>query len=305
MRRRPQPGRRLLPAVVLLGAAASLPAPPAAGAAPSARGPDGGLVTALDSSGSRAGPDGPVRTRIDSARAAIARASQRSADSYRTAGDPVTGGTTAATAAALAPGQYTDTIGPTYSADFANEPVGDGGSLDTPAEPTFVATAVYAPGRLPVKDASDGHGTRPYDGGPASVGLGTVLVSWANRWVDGGDVTPVHSAGDYWITVGLGPEAARLARNAAVGVVLRVNVTGTELSGPQYQAPPVAHGTAAARAGAGDAAPPPAVAAPSGGGGLKGMDLVAAGTGGAAALAGLGAAALIRRLRSRTTRGGA
>ncbi|MFI0941052.1 VWA domain-containing protein [Streptomyces sp. NPDC021020] len=241
----------------------------------------------------------------------------------------VTGGTGFNDATALAKGVWRDRLLPgqtryykvhvgwgqqlTYAADFANEPVVDGDASGGSAASTFVATTAYAPGRLPVADASDSHATRSYDGRPTSVGLGTVPVSWTNRWVDGGDVTPVHSAGDYWIAVGLGPDAAQLARNAAVGVVLRVNVTGTELSGPQYQAPPLAaHGEAAADDGknAADhgkdaAAPEAAAAASSGGGGLRGMDLVAAGTGGAVALAGLGVAGLVRRLRSRTTRGGA
>lgn len=206
----------------------------------------------------------------------------------------------------------------TYTAEFANEPVLDGASSGTS---TFVETSAYAPGRLPVEDASDAHGNRFYSGTPASVGLGTVPVTWTNRWVDDADAATVHSAGDYWIAVGLGPDAAQLARNTAVGVILRVNVTGTELAGPQYQAPALAaHGDAqgdgGARAGSGSqgdgkggsdtAGRQPVAAAPaSSGGGLRGMDLVAAGTGGAVALAAIGAAALVHRLRSRTTRGGA
>jgi hypothetical protein len=228
MRRRPQPGIRLLPAVVLLGAAAALHAAPAAGAAPSAGGPGGGPVTVPSSSGSMAGPDGPGRTRIESARAAagaavdgrqLVRAPQPGADSYRTAG------ATAATAAALAPGQYTDTIGPGETRWYAV-------TLDAASTADLSATAA------------------PQPGVPA----------------DYGD-----------------------------GLELKLAGTGSHAF----------HGTAVAGSGRGDAAPPPPVAAPSGGGGLKGMDLVAAGTGGATALAGLGAAALVRRLRSRRTRGGA
>lgn len=199
----------------------------------------------------------------------------------------------------------------TYAAEFANEPVVEG----APSASTFVATTAYAPGRLPLRDASGARGERMYTGSPVSVGVGTVPVTWTNRWVDAGDGAAVHSAGDYWIALGLGPDAARLARNTAVGVVLRVNVTGTELSGPQYQAPPLAArgdavrgaagGGATAAPGTGSAAAGSEAAASSTGGGLRGMDLVAAGTGGAVALAGIGVAALLHRLRSRTTRGGA
>ncbi|NUS12995.1 MAG: VWA domain-containing protein, partial [Streptomyces sp.] len=178
----------------------------------------------------------------------------------------VTGGTGFNDATALAKGVWRDRLLPgqtryykvhvgwgqqlTYAADFANEPVVDGASAFASS---FVATTAYAPGRLPLRDASDAHGNRSYDGSPASVGLGTVPVSWTNRWVDDGDATSVHSAGDYWIAVGLGPDAAQLARNTAVGVVLRVDVTGKELSGPQYQAPPLAAHDAAADDGKGGA----------------------------------------------------
>jgi Ca-activated chloride channel family protein len=201
----------------------------------------------------------------------------------------------------------------TYAAEFANEPVLDNASS---AASTFVTTAAYAPGRLPVEDASDARDDRSYYGTPVSVGLGTVPVTWTNRWVDDADAATVHSAGDYWIAVGLGPDAAQLARNTAVGVILRVNVTGTELAGPQYQAPALAaHGDArsdaeneAGGSGAADGGPgagQSAAAPSSSGGGLRGMDLVAAGTGGAVALAAIGAVALVHRLRNRTTRGGA
>lgn len=200
----------------------------------------------------------------------------------------------------------------TYAAEFANEPVLDATSTST----TFVATSLYAPGRLPVKDASDGHGNRIYDGSPVAVGLGTVPVTWTNRWVDDGAVRDVHQPGDYWIAVGLGPDAARLARNSAVGVVLRVRVSGQELAGPQYRAPAVGSGGASdggssgtsgqTSGGASDGARgSTASAADTGPGpGMSGRDWLAAGTGGAVALAGLAVAALVHRMRTRTDRGG-
>jgi hypothetical protein len=126
MRRRPPPpGRLLLPAAGLLCVAASLLSAPAAQAAPrgAAAAKDGSLVMVLDSSGSMAGPDGSGHTRIESARSAVGsvadalarqlvRASELSADAYRMVGEPVMGGATPAAAPALAPGQYTDTLGP-------------------------------------------------------------------------------------------------------------------------------------------------------------------------------------------------
>ncbi|WP_329176912.1 vWA domain-containing protein [Streptomyces sp. NBC_01477] len=244
----------------------------------------------------------------------------------------LTGGTGFNDAAAVTKGVWRDRLLPgqtryykvhlgwgqqlTYAAEFANEPVLDGASS---AASTFVATTAYAPGRLPVEDASDARDNRSYTGSPVSVGLGTVPVTWTNRWVDDGDAATVHSAGDYWIAVGLGPDAAQLARNTAVGVILRVNVTGTELAGPQYQAPALASHSGAAQGdaanggtkGGQDAAGgqsgngQDAASSASSGGGLRSMDLVAAGTGGAVALAAIGVAALVHRLRSRTTRGGA
>ena len=183
------------------------------------------------------------------------------------------------------------------------------------AASTFVTAAAYAPDRLPVRGASDARDERAYFGKPLSVGVGTVPVTWTNRWVLSGPATTVHRAGDYWIAVGLGPDAAQLARNTAVGVILRVDVTGTELAGPQYRAPALAAGDGGKNA-PGDASGAPggssgpattgrsdASASGSGGSGsgltqVTGTDLAAAGTGGAVALAGIGAVALARRGRT-------
>lgn len=183
-----------------------------------------------------------------------------------------------------------------YTAEFANEPVVEGTSS---ADWSFVRTLAYAPQRLPVRDASGASEQRSYFGKPLSVGLGTVAVTWTNRWVSGGAAPAVHSAGDYYIAVSLGPGAARLARNAAVGVVLRVNVTGTELAGPQYKAP--AAGGTGSPAAAGDSVKTGDTAVGDGGGFVTGSDMIAAGAGGAVALAGVAVAAAVRR----RTRGGA
>jgi Ca-activated chloride channel family protein len=210
----------------------------------------------------------------------------------------------------------------TYAAQFANAPA-LGGHADT-----YVTTGAYAPGRLPVADASAGAagGTaHAYDGTPVTAGLGTVPVTWTNRWTDDATSQPVHQAGDYWIAVTLGPVTS--GQDTSVGVVLRVEVTGTELAGPQYKAPPLAgpagaHAASTASPAAGDSrgSPSPAAgdprrphgtsgrtrqAASPGGrlpGGLHGADLVAFGVGGALALAGMTATALLHRARTRTDR---
>jgi len=216
----------------------------------------------------------------------------------------------------------------TYAAEFANEQTTGGGSGTGggSSTSTFVTTSLYAPGRVPVEDASDTPGDRSYDGSPTSVGLGTVPVTWTNRWVVGGAATEVHRAGDYWIAVGLGPDAAELAPDTAVGFLLRVRVSGTELAGPQYQAPALAGqrgqggsadtktGTSAGTSGAAGSSGSSGTSAGSSSGvqadgtsdsarggplGITGTDLLAAGTGGAAALVGLAMAALAHRFRTR------
>lgn len=249
------------------------------------------------------------------------------------AGDPkdITGGTGFNDAAALTKGVWRDKLLPaqtrfykvrlgwgqqlSYAAEFANEPVLDDASAASVW--SYVETGTYGPGRQPVRDASGGDDHRSYTGKPLSVGLGTVPVTWTNRWVVGGSAPAVHSAGDYYIAVSLGPKAARLARNAAVGVVLRVDVTGDELAGPQYQAPALAKGQAkddgkddgrddaGATGKGGDSAAGRDSGGSDGGGFMTGFmtgkDMIAAGAGGAVALAAVGGVALVRR----TKRGGA
>jgi len=195
----------------------------------------------------------------------------------------------------------------TCAAEFANAP-----GVRPGAYPSFVAVSAYSPDRVPVHDASDGRPQRAYDGAPVTVGLGTVPVAWTNRWADDEDVRPVREAGDYWITVGLGPGAAQLtsARSdgAFVGYGLRVQVTGRELAGPQYRAPALtpssSPGTQQGQRGPHTAASPtptptPTPAAHADGraaagwpGGITDTDLLAVGTGGAVALAAVGGVVL-------------
>lgn len=205
-----------------------------------------------------------------------------------------------------------------YTAEFANAPAR---GQSAPTAYSFVATSAYAPGRLPVEDASDARGKRFYDGSPVSVGLGTVPVTWTNRWVIGAAAKDVHRAGDYWIAVGLGPDAAGLAKGTAVAYVLRVRVSGEELAGPQYHAPALAGRGQGAGLGSGSGSggskgtgpsrvqAAPAASAHRGIAPITGTDLLAAGTGGAVAFAGVALTALVYRARNRrrirTTRGGA
>ncbi|MFE0626821.1 VWA domain-containing protein [Streptomyces sp. NPDC058864] len=186
----------------------------------------------------------------------------------------------------------------TYSADFANEPLLRGGSTAS----SFVATAAYGPGRQPLGDASGASQRRGYYGRPLSVGLGTVPVTWTNRWVAAGGARGARTAGEHYVAVSLGPGAAELARNAAVRVVLRVDVTGTELAGPEYAAPARAEASAARRgegerAAAGATYPSAAGAPADGGGFMTAGDAVAAAAGGAVALAGVGTVVLLGRRR--------
>lgn len=183
----------------------------------------------------------------------------------------------------------------TYAADFANEPLLERGSTAS----SFVATAAYGPQRQPVGDASGASQHRGYYGRPLSVGLGTVPVTWTNRWVASGSARGARAAGEHYIAVSLGPGAARLARNAAVGVVLRVNVTGTELAGPQYNAPALGGGSATGLENGknAEADRSAAVAPVDGGGFMTVSDVIAAAAGGAVALAGVGTVAVVVRRR--------
>ncbi|MEU1617414.1 VWA domain-containing protein [Streptomyces sp. NPDC005722] len=188
----------------------------------------------------------------------------------------------------------------TYSADFANEPLLERGSTAS----SFVATAAYGPGRQPLGDASGMPQRRGYFGRPLSVGLGTVPVTWTNRWVAAAGARGARTAGEHYVAVSLGPGAAELARNAAVRVVVRVAVTGTESAGPEYDAAALGSGPAAGKDGGERVVSghPESAGVPADGGGfMTAGDAIAAAAGGALALAGVGTVALLGRRR----RGGA
>ncbi|MFI9029699.1 VWA domain-containing protein [Streptomyces sp. NPDC053560] len=175
-----------------------------------------------------------------------------------------------------------------YDVEFANEPTVKGYSAQT----SYGATQVYTPARQPV-----GSGTgeftpqTPYNGRQTALRMGTVPVSWTNRYESDPNVVPVHRAGDFYLAVTLGAKAAEIADNPRIGVVLRVAVFGDAKSGPQAHAAVVKDSASAADSGT------------AGGGGWAARPVIAAvGIGaGALLLAGLAVAYLRGRSRQRTT----
>ncbi|MBT2490552.1 VWA domain-containing protein [Streptomyces sp. ISL-96] len=236
-------------------------------------------------------------------------------DAVSPMGDPkdVEGGTGFNDARALGKGVWRDRLLPAqtrwykvrvgwgqqlrYAVDFGNEPTLEADST----EMSFVDTAAYSPGRRPVSGGGEFTDRTMYLGKPAAVDSGTVPVAWTNRWETAGHVVPVRSAGDYYIAVSLGPDAARFAENPAIGVLLRVDVVGDELAGPQHDAPVLAKSDTAARADSTGA----------GGAGWTGTATAAAAGGAVVLAAGTGFAvcAAMRRRRAAAketgTRGGA
>ncbi|MFF2850026.1 VWA domain-containing protein [Streptomyces sp. NPDC058001] len=180
-------------------------------------------------------------------------------DAVLPAGDPkgVTGGTGFNDARELTEGVWRDALLPAqtrwykvrvgwgqqlrYRLDFGNEPTVDS-ATSGPPKSSFVHTAVYTEGRKSVWSGTGFRDRRGYYGDPAALDMGTVPVSWTNRFEPAHQVLPLRAAGDYYVAVSLGPEAAAFAENPAIGVVLKVDVVGDELAGPQHDAPPRAKG---------------------------------------------------------------
>ncbi|GGU80869.1 hypothetical protein GCM10010211_53670 [Streptomyces albospinus] len=136
-----------------------------------------------------------------------------------------------------------------YDVEFANEPKAKGAVTPT----SFGSTQVYTPYRAPVGSGT-GQFTQqaPYNGRVASLKMGTVPVSWTNRYETRPNVTPVHANGDFYIAVTLGARAAQISENPQIGVVLRVAVLGKEKAGPEAGA--VAVKSSAVDGGSGSAA---------------------------------------------------
>ncbi|POX40992.1 hypothetical protein C3486_11440 [Streptomyces sp. Ru73] len=230
-------------------------------------------------------------------------------DARLPAGAPkdVTGGTGFNDAMAIGEGVWRDKVLPSqtlwykvpvgwgqqlrYDVEFADEPTVTGYGART----SYGATQVYTPARQPV-----GGGTgeftpqTPYNGRPASLHMGTVPVSWANRYETNPNVVPVHRNGDFYLAVTLGAKAAEIADNPRIGVVLRVAVLGRARSGPQAHA-----------AVPNDSASPADSGRAAGGGWTARPVIASAGLGvGALLLAGLAVAYVRGRARQRGTGSG-
>ncbi|MGW1688884.1 vWA domain-containing protein [Streptomyces albidoflavus] len=190
-----------------------------------------------------------------------------------------------------------------YTVDFGNEPTVD--HDDLVVRRSFVSTSLYAPSRARVGTGTEFSDYQGYFGKPSVLDHGTVPVTWTNRWEPAAHVKPVRAAGDYYLAISLGPNTATFAENPAVGVVLRVEVAGTELAGPQKDAPAAADTTdeaPAAGAGAEEAPPVKDTAAAEEAGWPSPWVLAAAG--GALALLVVAAAALVARRRAGQGAGG-
>ncbi|MFD7321274.1 VWA domain-containing protein [Streptomyces sp. NPDC059875] len=177
-----------------------------------------------------------------------------------------------------------------YGVEFANEPTVDGSSSVT----SYGGTQVYTPARHPVGGGTGEFGsTTTYNGRPTALSMGTVPVAWTNRYESHPNVVPVHTTGGFYIAVTLGAEAAEIARNPQIAVVLRIDVLGEELTGPEHGAAPVAGKT--------DKRGESSAHADSGGTGGAGWTVTAAaGAGGGAVVLIAAAVFVVKRVRGGT-----
>ncbi|MFE9813849.1 VWA domain-containing protein [Streptomyces sp. NPDC005773] len=234
------------------------------------------------------------------------------------AGDPrdVRGGTGFNDAETLGEGVWRDRILPSqtlwyrvpagwgqqvrYEVEFANEPTVEGST----ATYSYGATQLYTPARHPLTGGGEFHPSATYNGRPAAVEMGGVPVAWTNRYEDRTDVWPVHAGGGFYVSVTLGAEAAEIAENPQIGLVLRVSVLGDERAGPEHGAPVAKREAARDEDKPGDSI---ASADSSGAGGAGWTGIAAAA--GAAVMAALVAVFVYVRSRrgaaARTTRGSA
>lgn len=179
-----------------------------------------------------------------------------------------------------------------YHVEFGNEPTKKGSS----ARSSFVRAQTYNPHRRQVPVSGDFAGRSNYRGDPTAVTMGTVPVSWTNRYEHADRVAPVRMNGDYYIAVTLGAKAAELAENTEIGVLLRVDVLGEEKSGPGHDAPPLRAGDGRDQGNPGDNAQAGAAEDSDGGWSGTTIGLLAGGTG-VLLLAGLAVAYAVARRR--------
>ncbi|WP_406326313.1 hypothetical protein OG784_20530 [Streptomyces sp. NBC_01617] len=121
-----------------------------------------------------------------------------------------------------------------YDVEFANEP-----TVEKASSYSYGATQLFTPARFPVGGGGEFTSTAMYNGRPAAIRMGSVPVAWTNRYEYRSTVQPVHTRGEFYISVTLGARAAEIAENPQVGVVLRVSVLGDERAGPEHGAPVV------------------------------------------------------------------
>ncbi|MFF3791435.1 VWA domain-containing protein [Streptomyces sp. NPDC001981] len=186
-----------------------------------------------------------------------------------------------------------------YDVEFANEP-----TVEKASSCSYGATQLFTPARFPVGGGGEFTSTAMYDGRPAAIRMGSVPVAWTNRYEYRSTVQPVHTRGEFYISVTLGARAAEIAENPQVGVVLRVSVLRDERAGPEHGAPVVGKNAdnEADKRGKSPSA------ADSGGGGGAGWTGIAAAAGAGAVVVVIAALVFVRSRRrsaTQTTRGSA
>lgn len=191
-----------------------------------------------------------------------------------------------------------------YDVEFANEPTVD----RTTGTLSYGATQLYTPARYPLTGGGEFNPSTMYSGRPSAVAMGGVPVAWTNRYENRTDVQPVHARGGFYISVTLGAQAAEIAENPQIGLVLRVSVLGDERTGPEHGAPAAAKKSGGEAAQDADKKGDSIASADSSGAGGAGWTGIAAAAG-AAVMAVLVAVFVYVRSRrgaaARTTRGSA
>ncbi|WP_326793355.1 VWA domain-containing protein [Streptomyces sp. NBC_00841] len=190
-----------------------------------------------------------------------------------------------------------------YDVEFANEPT----VARVASTYSYGATQLFTPARFPVGGGGEFTSSALYNGRPAAIRMGSVPVAWTNRYEYRRAVQPVHAGGEFYISVTLGAQAAEIAENAQIGVVLRVSVLGDERAGPEHHAAVLAGKPDRGEDKRTDKKGNSAAAGDSGGTGGAGWTGVAAaaGAGAVVVIAGLVFVRSRRRSATQTTRGSA
>ncbi|MFF3055156.1 VWA domain-containing protein [Streptomyces sp. NPDC057909] len=119
-----------------------------------------------------------------------------------------------------------------YDVEFANEP-----TVEQASAYSYGAKRLFfPPARFPVGGGGAFTSTAVCNGRSAAIRMGSGSVSWTNRYEYRSTVQPVHTRGEFCISVTLGARAAEIAENPQIGVVLRLSVLGDERAGPEHGA---------------------------------------------------------------------